>query len=61
MGITTAIEKNPSDNKDSANTVLEFITNGMIDKKKYDFHFDLGDKRNEELLIKKNKKNLIIN
>ena len=53
MGITTAIEKNPSDNKDSANTVLEFITNGMIDKKKYDFHFDLGDKRNEELLNNK--------
>ena len=45
MGITTAIEKNPSDNKDSANTVLEFITNGMIDKKKYDFHFDLGYKK----------------
>ena len=53
MGITTAIEKNPSNNADSANTVLEFITNGMIDKKKYDFHFDLGDKRNEELLNNK--------
>ena len=53
MGITTAIEKNTSNNSDSANTVLEFITNGMIDKKKYDFHFDLGDKRNEELLNNK--------
>ena len=24
--------------------------NGMIEKKKYDFHFDLGEKRNNELL-----------
>jgi hypothetical protein len=53
MGITTAIEKNPSNDTDSANTVLEFITNGMIDKKKYDFHFDLGDERNKELLNNK--------
>ncbi len=37
MGITTAIEKNSSqddDSQNSANTVLQFITNGMIEKKK---------------------------
>ena len=36
MGITTAIEKNSSNNEEaqnSANTVLQFITNGMIEKK----------------------------
>ena len=56
MGITTAIEKNGSNDVESqnaANTVLQFITNGMIEKKKYDFHFDLGDERNNELLNNK--------
>ena len=36
MGITTAIEKNSSNNEESqnsANTVLQFITNGMFEKK----------------------------
>ena len=53
LGITTAIEKNSSDDIESqnaSNTVLQFITNGMINKKKYDFHFDLGEERNNELL-----------
>jgi hypothetical protein len=27
--------------------------NGMIEKKKYNLHFDLGEKRNEELLYNK--------
>ena len=56
MGITTAIEKNSSNNaegENSANTVLQFITNGMIEKKKYDLHFDLGDEKNNELLDNK--------
>ena len=53
MGITTAIEKNA--NKDeksvkSSEMVIQFIMNGMIDKKKYDLHFDFGAKRNNELL-----------
>ena len=56
MGITTAIEKpcsNDSESQNAANTVLQFITNGMIEKKKYDMHFDLGDERNNELLNNK--------
>ena len=56
MGIITAIEKNPSQNEEDqnkANTVLEFITNGMIEKPKYNLHFDLGEERNEELLNNK--------
>ena len=53
IGITTAIERNESIDKESenfSNTVLQFIMNGMIEKKKYDFHFDLGEQRNNELL-----------
>ena len=53
IGITTAIEKNELNNLESqkaSNTILEFIMNGMIEKKKYDFHFDLGEERNNELL-----------
>jgi len=56
IGITTAIEKNSSNSEESqnsSNTVLQFITNGMIEKKKYDLHFDLGDERNNELLNNK--------
>jgi hypothetical protein len=56
MGIITAIEKNPSQNEEEqnkANTVLEFITNGMIEKPKYNLHFDFGEERNEELLNNK--------
>ena len=55
-GITTAIEKNTSNDEESqntANTVLQFIMNGMIEKKKYDLHFDLGEERNKELLNNK--------
>ena len=53
LGITTAIEKDPSNDEDEhidSNTILEYIINGMITKKKYEFHFDLGEERNSELL-----------
>ena len=56
MGIITAIEKNSSNDEEAqnaSNTILQFITNGMIEKKKYDLHFDLGDERNNELLNNK--------
>ena len=56
MGITTAIEKDESNDdksKDTSNTVLQFMMNGMIEKKKYDLHFDLGEERNNELLTNK--------
>ena len=64
MGIETAIEKNSDDDKeDEGLTSFQFITNGMIGKKKYDLHFEFGEKRNEELLnskeeFEKFKKNL---
>ena len=56
IGIITAIEKeikNDEESKSESNTILQFIMNGMIEKKKYNLHFDLGEKRNEELLYNK--------
>ena len=65
MGITTAIEKNSSNNaegENSANTVLQFITNGMIEKKNmiYILIQVMKEIMNYQI-IKQNKKNLIIN
>ena len=56
IGITTAIERNSSTDEESqntANTVLQFIMNGNIEKEKYDLHFDFGEERNKELLNNK--------
>ena len=53
MGITTEIERNPVQTEESqneSNTILQFIMNGMLDKKKYDLHFDLEKGRNKQLL-----------
>ena len=53
LGITTAIERSISNIKfqqDFANTFLQFIMNGYIEKKKYIFHFDFGDEYNDKLL-----------
>ena len=49
IGITTAIEKevnNSEEGMKASETVLQFIMNGMVDKKKFDLHFDFGPKRN---------------
>ena len=35
---------------DAVRTCLQFISNGLVNKKKYNLHFDFGPKRNEELL-----------
>ena len=51
LGIETAIEvKENIDTQEEDLTSLQFVSNGMIDKKKYDLHFELGEKRNDELL-----------
>ena len=51
LGIETAIEKNANSNEQDNDFIgLQFITNGMTNKKKYDLHFELGEERNEELL-----------
>ena len=58
QGITTAIEREPSKNdQDLSNTTLQFMMNGMATQKKFDFHFDLGKERNEQLLNDKNEQN----
>ena len=54
IGVETAIENNPDqDEGEEGLTSLQFITNGMISKKKYDLHFEFGEKRNDELLNNK--------
>ena len=54
LGIDTAIEKDENkEEEDASATCLQFLTNGMCQKKKYDLHFDLGEKRNDELLNNK--------
>ena len=58
IGVMTAIERNPKQDQESqnvSNTILQFIMNGMIEKKKYNLHFDLGESRNNELLNNKEK------
>ena len=56
LGIETIIEKNDNieDEEDESITSLQFISNGLLQKKKYNLHFDFGEKRNEELLNDKN-------
>jgi hypothetical protein len=56
IGIKTIIDlnnNNNNENKDEATTSLQFISNGLIYRKKYDLFFDFGKKRNEELLKNK--------
>ena len=54
LGIETAIEKEENkENLDASTTALQFIVNGMCNKKKYDLHFDFGEKRNNELINNK--------
>ena len=58
LGIETAIIKDSypqEENKDLNN--FQFLINGMIEKKKYNLHFELGEKRNNELLKNKNEYN----
>ena len=51
LGIETAIEvKENADTQEADLTSLQFLSNGMINKKKFDLHFELGEKRNNELL-----------
>ena len=52
LGIKTAIEKDEGneDEQDAGTTCLQFIVNGLAQKKKYDLHFELGNERNEQLL-----------
>ena len=52
-GIEVAIEKQGiqgEEELDDDTTCLQFITNGMTQRKRYDLHFDFGEQKNEEYL-----------
>ena len=54
LGIQTLIDLNESEEgEDEDFTSLQFISNGLIQKKKYDLHFDFGERRNNQLLNNK--------
>jgi len=54
QGIMTVIEKEEvktEEEKELSISTLDFIANGMINKTKFDLHFDFGEERNEQLLF----------
>ena len=64
-GILTVIEKEGNQKEEikleEASTSLQFLVNGLINKSKYDFHFDLGEERNNELLNNKKEQEIFNN
>ena len=58
-GVVTAIEKESDNKLEEANTSLQFMVNGLGQKKKYDLHFGVDEKKKKFYWItKKNKINL---
>ena len=60
QGIMTVIKKEETkteEEKELSICTLDFIYNGMLNKKKYDLHFDFGEKRNEQLLMNEYEQN----
>ena len=60
-GIVTAIEKESDNKLEEANTSLQFMVNGLGQKKKYDLHFGVDEKRAEVLLNNKGEQEKFIN
>ena len=59
-GCIVAIEKDKPSNENEnneLNTTLQFLVNGMYNFKKYIFHFDFGEEKNNELLNNVEKQN----
>ena len=57
-GINTVIEKETSNNDENIKedaTLLQFLSNGMMSKTKYELHFDFGKEKNYQLLNDKEK------
>jgi len=55
-GIETAIKKETNESKEDEEeelVSLQFLSNGLSHKKKYELHFDFGQKKNEDLLENK--------
>ena len=57
-GIMTAIEKNRNNSQEFSSASLQFLVNGLIDKPRYDFTFEFGEERNNELLNNKNEQKI---
>ena len=51
-GVEAVIEKNPNSSDEEAITNLQFILNGLNNKKKYILRFDFGENENEKILEK---------
>ena len=64
-GIMTAIEKKENEinevKQEEASTSLQFLVNGLMNKPKYEFHFDFGEERNNELLTNKEEQEIFNN
>lgn len=64
-GIVTAIEKKEKNsrknNLEEGNTILQFMVNGLSQKRKYNLYFDIGVERNEVLLDNKEETDKFIN
>ena len=64
-GILTVIErekdKKEEKNQEESSTSLQFLVNGLINKSKYDFIFDFGEEKNNELLNNKNEQEIFNN
>ena len=57
VGIEKEEAKEEEEDLDVATTCLQFMTNSMHDKKKYELHFDFGNKKNSEYLNNEEKFN----
>jgi hypothetical protein len=60
QGIMTVIEKEEvktEEEKELSIATLDYIANGMINKTKFDLHFDFGEERNEQLLLNEYEQN----
>ena len=51
-GVEAVIEKNPNSSDEEAITNLQFILNGLNNKRKYILRFDFGENENEKILEK---------
>ena len=60
-GIETAIERNQNIDEEESSVSLQFLCNGLMYQTKYEFHFELGEQRNYELLYNKQEQEIFNN
>ena len=59
-GVTTAIERETNDKNESFD-IINYILNGMLEKKKYNMSFDFGKNKNNNLLNDENEQEILNN